>query len=922
VTRLALALVLAGCAANAPKTAAPPPPAAPARASVVSDVTDGDVREAVLSNGLKVLLKEDHAAPVATFVVYYKVGSRNESAGHTGSSHLLEHLQFKGTEAFPGKEAVWGGLSRIGASFNATTYYDRTNYYETVPIEHLPFAIALEADRMRRATFTDADRASEMPVVRNELERGENDPGRLLSQLLWAQAIVAHPYHHPVIGWRSDVESVPTSQLRRYYDAYYQPDNAVAVCVGDFKSADVLAMIVDKFGVHPGGHEFPRVVTEEEPQRGERRFVIRKPGELALVELGWKLPSALHPDVVPLKVLQLVLSGTLELNEFGDPLDAGISHRLYQGLVEKQLATGASFDYTLMIDPSVGSVSARVRPGVTHQAVEDAIRAEIKALRTAPVPEKELRRAKDRARAAFALSQDGTFGQAMALGYFGLIGDWRFVRDFSGRVAKVTAADVQRVASEYFGDDAATVGWFVPTGSAPAGDRAPARPSGAAKLREADDRAEALGVASRALGGAGGDAPAIQRKKLANGLTILVQENPSTSTFALAGSILAGAVHETGDELGLAGLAAEMLECGTKRHTKLELDETLGAVGASLGIGGGFESASLSGLGLEADLGRVLDVLAEELLEPAFPEDELAKARARRIARVQQAEDSTSVRARRALMQALYPKGHPYYSDDPKDVIAAYERADVAKVRRWWQRYYGPDRTVLTVVGKVEAAKVFAMVEERLGAWKPVGGPAVAAPDVPRRGEPGRQVVFVPEKSNVDVVMGEQGSVRRTDPEYYPAMLANHVLGGSNGRLFAKIRNELGLTYGIGSSFVAGKLAGPWTVSFSVNPKAVEPSLEAVRGVLEQWMREGPSERELDDAKGALTGLFQVGLATNAGLAGVLTQYETLGLGAEFVAEHPRRIRAVTRAQVLEAMQRRFDPGVLYTVVGGTVGKP
>ncbi len=908
-----LLLALLACSHAAPKRAAPAAPAIPEH-PIVKDVRDGDVRDVVLSNGLRVLLKENHAAPVATFTVYYKVGSRNEHVGNTGSSHLLEHLQFKGSAAFPGREGIWGGLTRIGASFNATTFYDRTNYYETVPVDQLPFGIALEADRMRHSTFTDADRASEMPVVRNELERGENNPGQMLNQLLWAAAMIAHPYHHPVIGWRSDVENVPTSMLRAHYDTYYQPDNAVVACVGDFDSEAVLREIVSKFSAIPGGHTFPPVYTVEETQRGERRFVIRKPGALPLIQMGWRLPAAAHPDVVPLKVLQLVLAGTLELNEFGDPLDPGISNRLHQALVETELATSAGFSYTLMIDPSLASISARIRPGVEHAKVERAIAAQIARLRDEPVSSAELDRAKARARAAFGLSQDGTFGQAMALGYFGLIGDWHFVRDFSGRVDAVSADDLQRVARTWFSDDAATVGWFVPTATANVSE-AGAKPSGAAKLREADDRAEADVVAARARGAL----PPLRRKTLANGLKVVVQENPATATFALSGSILAGSVHETPSELALAGVTAEMLERGTRRHTKLALADRLEAVGASFGFGDGFESVGLSGLALSADLERLVDVMAEELTEPAFAPDELAKVVGERMARVRQAEDSTGVRGRRALMQALYPKGHPLHTDDPEVVLAALHGMTPERLRSWFSRFYGPDRTVLTFVGNVRADDVFALVEKRLGSWKPVGGPAVSSLVPPPTAAARIHVPFA-DKSNVDVFLGAANDVKRTDADYYAAMLANHVLGGgSSGRLFARIRNEMGLTYGINSALSAGKVAGPWSVSMTVNPRAVDAALSAVSDVLHRWHAEGPSEKELSDAKRALTGLYKVGLATNAGLAGTMTQYETLGLGAEFVAEHPKRIEAVTIAQVREAIARHYFPERLVTVTSGTL---
>lgn len=917
---LLFAFLLAGCATTPAQKATPRAPAIDARASVDSDVHEGGVREVKLSNGLTVLLKEDHAAPVATFVVYYKAGSRNEHVGITGSAHLLEHLMFKGSEAFPGREAIWGGLSRIGASFNATTYYDRTNYYATVPVEHLPFVIRVEADRMRRATFTDADRQSEMTVVRNELERGENNPGRVLHHLVWAQSIIAHPYHHPVIGWRSDVENMPTTALRAFYDTFYHPDNAVIAVVGDFDSERVLDDIVHAFGVYPGGNVFPPVYTVEEPQKGERRVVVEKPGELAIVELGWKLPNVSHKDVAPLKVLQLILAGTLDINEFGDPLPAGISNRLYQSLVETQLATSVSMDYTLMIDPSVGTITARVRPGVSHREVEDAIRAQVKALQTASVSDEELQRAKDRARAAFGLSQDGTFGQAMMLGYFGVIDDWRFVQAFARRIDDVTLDDVRRVANEWFADEALTVGWFVPQASEtlPEKQADAAESKGAralASLVDQDDRAEATRVTGRAS-----EHKTPVTRTLPNGLRVVVQENPATVTFALSGAVLAGSVYERPEELGLSSLTAQMLGRGTLKQDKLTIAKRLESVGASLGIGGGFETSSIGAQALAEHLPLVLDILAEELLEPAFDPSELEKLKAQRSAALQQSEDSTRTRGMRALMQALYPPGHPLYFDNLDTSLDAIAQATPERVREWWKRFYGPDRTILTIVGNVNAEEVFRLVEERLGKWTPVGGPTMSVPVVPTRAESGRIDVFVPSKSNVDLFLGEQTSLDRTKPDWYAAMLGNRILGGGvSGRLFKRVRNDEGLTYGIGSSIGGGRVAEPWTISLTVNPNAVDRALDVTQQVLDDWYENGVTAAELEDAQTSLSGLFQVGLATNSGLASVLTQYETLGLGANYVPEHIRRINAVTVDEVNAAIKKYFAPGKLLTVAAGTL---
>jgi len=343
-------------------------------------------------------------------------------------------------------------------------------------------------------------------------------------------------------------------------------------------------------------------------------------------------------------------------------------------------------------------------------------------------------------------------------------------------------------------------------------------------------------------------------------------------------------------------------------------------VGASFGFGGGFEWVPMSGIGQKNDLDRVLDVMSEELLTPAFPEDELKKSVSERIASVRQGEDSTRVKGRRALMQALYPKDSPFYTFNPDETVKALQGMTRAKVQKWFQTYYGPDRAIIVIVGDVNAQDVFAKIEQRLGGWKKVGGPPVEAPQTPINAAPKRINVFMADKSNVDIMQGVQSTVTRLDPNYYPVMLGNYILGGGvSGRLFSQIRNEMGLTYGIGSGLSAGKLAGPWSLSLTVNPSVIDKALDAVQTVLKTWADQGITEQELSDAKTEITGLYKVGLGSNRGLAGVMIQYEALGLGAEFVREHPKRVMAVTRDQVNEEIKKAFHINRLVTVVSGTL---
>src|SRR5438045_2156709 len=252
----------------------------------VAFVAEADgIREYRLANGMKVLLVENRVAPVATVMVLYKVGSRNEAVGYTGSTHLLEHMMFKGTPRFNKEQntQIAATLQKIGAAFNATTWYDRTNYFETVPSDQLELAIQLEADRMRNSFIADADRQSEMTVVRNELERGQNEPSEVLDEAVYAAAFREHPYHHPTIGWRADVEGVPTSRLKEFYDTFYHPNNATVILVGDFEEAQALSLIDKYFGAYQASSEpIPEVYTEEPEQQGARRLVVRRAGELAL----------------------------------------------------------------------------------------------------------------------------------------------------------------------------------------------------------------------------------------------------------------------------------------------------------------------------------------------------------------------------------------------------------------------------------------------------------------------------------------------------------------------------------------------------------------------------------------------------------------------------------------------------------------
>ncbi|MDX1430239.1 MAG: pitrilysin family protein [Rhodothermales bacterium] len=415
----------------------------------------GGIREYRLkSNGLQVLLMTENSAPVATFMVTYRVGSRNETGGLTGATHFLEHLMFKGSRRFnkDNGKTVFNVLQRLGAQVNATTWYDRTNYYESIPSEHLSLAIEIEADRMRGALLREDDVASEKTVILNELDRGENEPVRKLFHSVWSSAFVAHPYHHPTIGWRSDVENTTADGLRGFYDTYYWPNNAAASVIGDFDRHEALSLVARHFGtIKPSPQPIPEIHTVEPPQRGERRVVVRQEGQLGSVMMAFKQPPAHDADTAALDLLGAILS-------------VGKSSRLYRSLVDPGRATHVFSSASFLRDPGLFCLFAMLSPGVEHEEVEEIIYTDLQRVVSDGVEDTEVARSLNQLTAQYAFGRDGSFAIASQLNEAIAAGDWRLYTTALDRAKAVTRADIQRVAGKYLVRDQMTVGYYLPYG--------------------------------------------------------------------------------------------------------------------------------------------------------------------------------------------------------------------------------------------------------------------------------------------------------------------------------------------------------------------------------------------------------------------------------------------------------------------------
>lgn len=883
--------------------------------------------ETHLANGLTIISKEVHAAPVVYFGVWYKVGSRNEISGQTGLSHILEHMMFKGTNDLP-PGAIDHLFLTNGGQINAETGSDFTFYHELLAADRLELAARVEADRMENSQFNPTELAHEMTVVRSELEGDGNNPGYdLYTNVFLPAAFRAHPYHWPTIGWRSDVEAVAKRRdvIYSYYQKHYMPNNAVVVMVGDFDTKKAVAVCQKYFGVYPAGQLEQHHITPEPPQRGERRVILKRPGTTPQLLIGYHVPQTGEPDHYVFDVVSQILSG-------------GRSARLYQDLVEKGLAQSASGGSSDQRDPYLFEMDATPSAGVAVADVEKALEAEVAKLQATSVTAGELARAVRQISTNFVYQNDSVSAQAEQIGQYAAINQPRYLDTYLNHIKQVTPADIQRVAKQYLTSDNRTVAAFDPQ-PLPPGATPPPPPVtdnfGAAKP-VTDPRQKALLAAlDKKFNRVGAATTPAQHAKptrvvLPNGLVVIVQENHANKTVALSGLVRAGSMYDPDGKYGLAGLTSEMLSRGTTTKSALQLALTLESLGAGVSISAGTEAADIGGGSLSQDFPTLLATLADELRHPSFPADQLERLRAQTLSGIEEARQDTGgtggagSQAEIAFAQALYPKGHPYWEPSLDESAAAAKSITRDDLLNSYHTYYRPDTTALIVVGDVNAQDVIRQVQAAFGDWeKPqTPAPALTIPDVPVPDKaPAPIVIPLADAPQTSILFGYNGGLKQTDPDYYATQIMNYILGGDpfGSRLGKTIRDQNGLAYSVDSGFAAQHGSGPFQVFIGANPKNATRAITLMRQILTQVRQYGVTDDEIRQAKQYITGEYPLRLETNAGIAGVLRLAEDYGLGLDFPQRRNALYNAVTSAQVKAAIQKHLHPDRGVLIIAGAV---
>ncbi|MFN0109748.1 MAG: M16 family metallopeptidase [Blastocatellia bacterium] len=412
------------------------------------------------------------------------------------------------------------------------------------------------------------------------------------------------------------------------------------------------------------------------------------------------------------------------------------------------------------------------------------------------------------------------------------------------------------------------------------------------------------------------------RYQLANGLTLLVLENHANPTISLSGYVRTGEHFSPADKTNLAGVVSSMLSKGTVRRTKLEIAETLESNGARLGFASNNFTTSVSGQSLSRDLPLIVSTLAEELRAPAFPADELDKLKQRFIAGIKEDQDDTRSRAYERMSQLVFPVGNPFYRLPAETVIAHLEAISADDLREFYNRYYGADSMLLVIVGDVQPDEVRALVETHLGDWQGAPAAALKLEETPLQTEAKREVVAMKDKPNCDIIIGHAtAGLLRSSPDYLAATIGNNALGQStlSSRLGLKVRDEMGLTYGISSGFRSGLAAGPFTIGVTVAPQDIDSAIDATLEIVSDYLASGITEQELQDEQSSVIGSYKIGLATNSGIAGQIVSAEVFGLGAGYLDEFPSLIAALTKPQIDEAIRKYIHPEVATTVIAGSL---
>lgn len=878
------------------------------RKATVAGITEYDY-----PNGLRVLLFPDASSPKVTVNMTYLVGSRFEGYGESGMAHLLEHMNF--ILSTSGRN-IKKELTDHGAQWNGSTSFDRTNYFETLTAsdENLKWALGLEAERMVNMRIEKPLLDTEMTVVRNEFERGENSPQRILEERVYSSAYLWHNYGKSVIGSRADIERVPIDRLAAFYKKYYQPDNAVLVIAGQFDQSKALQYVAESCGKIPRPtRKLDEPYTEEPPQDGERYVELRRVGDNPAIMIAWHAPALSHPDAAALEVLDGILAGGAR---------GGGSGRLYKALVDNKKALSVSMGYDELHDPGLVIASASLSKDQSLDDVRKTIIDTVASVAAEPPTRDEVE--KEKARILQGMEQRMANSQQAGRGLSETIasGDWRLFFLNYDQIKKVTPEDVVRVAKLYFKESNRTVGEFIPTAS-PDRTEVPASPDLDSvfknyKTEMTVSQGESFDPSPSNI------EKHLTREKLPSGLKIAMLEKTNRG-----GTVSAELHLNFGDEKALNGknavgrMTGALLMRGTNSRTRQQIQDEMVKLNARINVSGGVSGANASIQTTAENLIPALRLVADVLREPSFPDTEFDAAKKRLIAGIENRRSDPSALAELSLDRALnpYPKTDVRYIGTIDEQIENANKVTLDDVKKFHSQFYGASHGELVIVGQFDPEPVRKAAVELFGSWKSPA-PYQQLTDTFAKTAPVNLKIETPDKQNATFQAAIKFPMLDTDPDYPALLLANYMFGGSiTGRAPDRIRNREGLSYTVRSGFQAptpqeGNAAEFDGLAIS-NPKNT-PKVEAsFRDELAKTLASGFTAEEVAAAKKALEDQRRVGRSQDQSLLGLIAAREDADRTLKWDEQMDAKIEALTAEQVNAAFRKHIDLNALSIVKAG-----
>jgi len=875
---------------------------------------EGITEYELTSNGLKFLLFPDPSASTVTVNLTIQVGSRHEGYGETGMAHLLEHMLFKGSPKFLHPDKA---LQAHGAEANGTTWVDRTNYYETMPAtdKNLKFGIELEADRLVNSFIKREDLLTEMTVVRNEFEMGENNEESILNQRMMAIAFEWHNYGKSTIGNRSDIERVPIENLHAFYKKYYHPNNTVLIIAGKFDEKKAIDLIVSNFGPIPRSkHKIEQPYTEEPAQDGERAVILRRVGKVAVVGVIYHVPAAAHADHAGLEVLGRILGHTP-------------SGRLYKALVEKKLASSVSVDVSSWHDPGVLEITARVANGVKPEEVRDIILREVEELKANPANAEEVTRAKTQIATGFERKLANSKRVGLDLSEWVGAGDWRLLFIHRDRLAKVTPDDVNKLAEKYLRQSNRTVGLFIPS-TGVARTPIPETPNVVDLVKNFKGTKE---VASGEIFDPTPEniEKRVKRLELSNGIKVsLLPKKTRGETVIATMNLRFGNEGSLKPHLTTASFLGPMLTRGTKKHTRVELSDQLDKIKSTLNTSSALGTLSVGIQSKRENVSAALDLLKEVLHEPIFPEAELDILKRNQRQSLEKSMVDPQGLAFRTLMRTLnpYPPDDIRYTPTFKESLERLEKVTRADIEKLYKEQVAAKVGEIAIVGDFDADAVVKKLEEvfagldkkKVPQYKRIDQKAFTSV------KGGTQSINTPDKEGAVLAVAHTLAMNDEDPSYAALELGNYILGGNfNSRLVDRLRQKEGLCYGAGSqlSVSSRDKYGLFLVYGICNPENINKVDKGAVEEITKLTKKGVETAEIELARKGYLEEQRVSRSRDGSLAAMLNELSNLGRTFDYIADVENKIGSLTVDEVNRAVAASVHPDRLVIVRAGDFNK-